>query len=276
MEYTAIEQERMLQKIRLLVEEDKRFRGAWTVGSLATGKADKYSDLDLYLLVEKEYYDQVYSERSSFIQKIGKLLSTFEVEWPNCQLYGAILDNCIEVDLCYCKPEQLDIFGPYKIITDNKGGLQELLAKHTVRYETDVKKRLVEQVDFAAYNLLHAVNMLGRGEYWSSIRQIETLRKRIISLIGLRTNTDVDEEYRRLEILVNRETNESLQKTLCTYDFESIANAIQAATTLFMQQGQGLCKAQDMPFPSERFLRLSEYFDKIRSEKETKSKGAFS
>jgi len=264
----AEKQEALLKKIISLVEEDNRIRGLWAVGSMATGKADKYSDLDLYILIEQENYEQVFGERSSFAEKMGKVLSTFEVEWPNCQLYGVILENCVEVDLCYCKPEQVEIFGTYKILFDRRGDLSDLLSKHTVGFETDVKKRLTEHLDFAAYNILHAANMLGRGEYWSSIRQLEILRKRIVSLIGLRTRTDVDEEYRRLEHLVSEEENEALQKTLCDYDFKSLKESIQAATNLFVHEAKELCREQGLSFPAERYERLLEYLNEIYTEKE--------
>jgi hypothetical protein len=198
------------------------------------------------------------------------VLSTFEVEWPNCQLYGIILDNCVEVDLCYCKPENLEIFGPYKIEVDRKGNLHELLSKHTVSYETDVKKHLKEHMDFAAYNLLHAINMLGRGEYWSSIRQIEMLRKRVIGLMGLRTKTDVEEEYRKLESLVNEELNQRLQKTLCDYSAESIVRAVHATAVLFKEEAENLCKKEGVPFPSDTFERLLEYLAEIRLKKPRK------
>jgi len=270
MQGAAEEQERLLEKITSLVKEDDRIRGLWAVGSLATGTVDRYSDLDLYLLVEKENYVQVFGERSSFAEKVGKVLSTFEVEWPNCQLYGVILENCIEVDLCYCKPEQVEVFGPYRIVFDRKGDLKELLSQHTAKFEGDVEKRVREQLDFAAYNLLHAINMLGRGEYWSSIRQLEMLRKRIVSLIGLRTRTDVDEEYRRLESLVSEEENYALQKTLCSYDPGSLKEAIQAATTIFEQKARELCEEQRLPFPAERYERLLEYLNEVCAEKKEK------
>ena len=268
MKSAAYEQERLLQRIKALIEKDDRMVGLWAVGSMATGKADKYSDLDVYILIGEEHYAQVFSERASFAEKLGKVLSSFEVEWPNCQLYGVILDNFVEVDLCYCKPEQVEIFGQYKIIVDKNGGLQELLTKHTVSFEVDAKKRLSEHMGFAAYNVLHAINMLGRGEYWSSIRQVEMLRKRIVSLIGLRTRTDVDEEYRRLEALISKEVDKSLRGTLCGYDFESIAKAIGAATRLFMREAEELCTMLSLPYSSERFERLLAYLDEICSERD--------
>lgn len=270
MKNSADTQKQMLRRIESLVRRDDRIVGLWVVGSLATEKADKYSDVDVYVLVEKENYAEVFGERASFAEKIGRVLSSFEVEWPNCQLYGVVMDNFVEVDLCYCRPEQVEIFGPYKILVDKKGNLQELLAKHTVGYDVDVKKRLLEHVDFGAYNLLHAINMLGRGEYWSSIRQVEMLRKRTVSLVGLRTHSDVEEEYRKLELLLSEEMNRALQETLCSYDFGSIAKAIRAVTVLFMQEAKEPCKSQNLSFPSGKFERLLEYLEKIRSERENK------
>jgi hypothetical protein len=85
------------------------------------------------------------------------------------------------------------------------------------------------------------------------------LRKRIISLIGLHTNADVEEEYRQLEFLINKETNDALQETLCSYEFERIAKTIQNATTLFVQEAKEICNWQRPPFPSERFEHLLKY-----------------
>lgn len=201
-----------LQKIVSLAKEDKRVKGLWTVGSVATGKTDQYSDLDLYVLVEKQFYSQVFEERVSFAEKLGEVLSSFEVEWPNCQLYGVILESCLEVDICYYMPEQIEIFGPFRVLYDRDGDLTELLSKRAVGFNADVIKELKEHLDFPAYNILHSINMLGRGELWSSIRQVEIIRRRIVSLIGLRTHTDVAEEYRRLESISSESENLGLQR----------------------------------------------------------------
>jgi predicted nucleotidyltransferase len=73
--------ESVLQKIASLVKEDKRIKGLWAVGSTATGKTDKYSDLDLYILVENQDYQKVFEERASFAEQLGEVLSSFEVGW---------------------------------------------------------------------------------------------------------------------------------------------------------------------------------------------------
>jgi predicted nucleotidyltransferase len=248
-----------LQKIVSMVKEDKRIKGLWAVGSVATGKTDEYSDLDLYMLVEKQDYPQVFEERASFARKLGEVLSSFEVEWPNCQLYGVILENCLEVDLCYCKLEQVEIFGPFRILYDRDGDLDQLLSKRLSHCEVDVRKELNENLDLAAYNALHAINMLRRGELWSSIRQVETLRKRIVTLIGLRTHTDVAEEYRRLESIAGETEKLYLQKTLCGYDSKLLKHSIEAAIILFMNKARALCQEQNMTFPASRFDKLLQH-----------------
>lgn len=257
--------ESVLQKIAALVEEDKRIKGLWAVGSTATDKTDKYSDLDLYILIENQDYLEVFEERASFAEQLGEVLSSFEVEWPNCQLYGVILESCLEVDICYCKPEQLEIFGPFRILYDRDGDLTQLLSKRMVQYNVDVGKELKEHLDLAAYNVLHSINMLGRGELWSSLRQVEILRRRVVSLIGLRTRTDVSEEYRRLESIVSESENLDLQKTLCNYNVKDLSEVIRAVTVLFMNEAGMVCREQNFPFPARRFDRLLEHLAEVHT-----------
>jgi hypothetical protein len=80
----------------------------------------------------------------------------------------------------------------------------------------------------------------------------------------------VEEEYRKLELLLSEEMNRALQETLCSYDFGNIAKAIRAVTVLFMQEAKEPCKSQNLSFPSGKFERLLEYLEKIRSERENK------
>jgi hypothetical protein len=129
----------------------------------------------------------------------------------------------------------------------------------------------VEQLDFAAYNLLHAINMFGRGEYWSSICQIETMRKRFVRLIGLEIRSDVDEEHRRLESLLSKESSASLEETLCKNDPAEIYKAIRTISVLFVNKARELCIANSLAFPFERFDLLLAHLERIRSEKKIAS-----
>lgn len=75
---------KMLFKCVQLLKADDRVEGAYVVGSMADGTFDDFSDIDLYVVVKDEVYIEFYKERFIFAERIGDVLSTFEVEWPTC------------------------------------------------------------------------------------------------------------------------------------------------------------------------------------------------
>jgi len=245
----------MLSKCVQLLETDSRVEGAYVVGSMADETFDDYSDIDLYIVAKDDEYDEVYQERFRFAEQIGDVLSTFEVEWPNCQLLGAIYRNYVEVDFCYTTLEKAEVFSDwYKILLDRTGRVRQTLVKKD--FTVDARKELKTQTDFALYNVLHAINMVKRGEYWSSIKQIETLRRRLVTLMDLSLGKDVAEEYRRLESLFPLKVEKKLRKTLCVYSKKEIEKSIVAATQLFCEVGQDLASKVSENFPSEKFSHL--------------------
>jgi predicted nucleotidyltransferase len=245
----------MLSRCVRLLEADGRVEGAYVVGSMADATFDDYSDIDLYVVVKDEHYAQVYEERFRFAEQIGDVLSTFEVQWPNCQMLGAIYRNYVEIDLCYTKLGEAEVFSDrYKIVLDRSGKLQKTLLKK--EYPIDVEVELKNQADFAIYNVLHAIAMLNRGECWASIKQIEMLRRRIVSLMDLSLKRDVAEEYRRLESSFPPEVEKELRKTLCLYKNSDIKASIVVATQLFCRVGQKLADKRTVKFPSEKFAHL--------------------
>lgn len=118
----------MLSRCIRLLETDNHVEGAYVVGSMTDETADKYSDIDLYVVVGEEHYSEVYEERFKFAQNIGDLLSTFEVKWPNCQMLGAIYRNYVEIDIRYTKLGQAEVFNDrYKVVLDKSGRVQNAL-----------------------------------------------------------------------------------------------------------------------------------------------------
>jgi len=252
---------KMLSKCISLLQADHRVEGAYVVGSMADETADEYSDIDLYVVADEKYYAEVYGERFKFAQRIGEVLSTFEVEWPNCQMLGVIYKNYVEIDICYTKPGQAEVFNErYRVILDKSGLLQKALV--IKKYPTDPKTELKSQTEFALYNLLHAINMLHRGEYWSSIRQIETLRKRTVTLAELLLNKEIGEEYRRLEALLPPKTEKKLRRSLCLYKKNDVKKSIEVLTQLFCEIGDALATRLGVEFPSEKFSHMLQHLKK--------------
>jgi len=251
----------MLSKCISLLQTDHRIEGAYVVGSMADGTADEYSDIDLYVVVKEEHYAEVYGERFEFAKHIGDVLSTFEVEWPNCQMLGTIYRNYVEIDICYTKLGQAEVFSDrYKVVLDKSGRVRNALIVR--EYPRDPKTELESQTEFALYNVLHAINMLHRGEYWFSIRQIEILRKRIVALIELLLNKEIGEEYRKLESVFPPKAESRLRKGLCLYRKNNIKESIVILTQLFSEIGKQLATKLEVNFPSEKFSHVLQHLEK--------------
>ncbi|TXT58607.1 MAG: hypothetical protein BAJALOKI2v1_340039 [Promethearchaeota archaeon] len=219
-------QEKTLEKIKKVVRDIEDIQGMWTVGSLARGDYDSYSDIDLYLLVDRKKFDEVYTTRRNIAEKVGTLLSTFEVEWDNCKLFGVIYKNCLEVDYCYTNLEILDVFDAYHVEIDKLGNLEAILGKKWVEYQVDPEARILEELEFIPYTLLNMIHQLERKNLWPAYHQLETLRNRIIRLVYLLNSRFPDEELGDFEEVVDKDISFMLRETFIRLEVQELRSAM--------------------------------------------------
>src|SRR5438105_457538 len=65
-------QRSVLQRFVEACEPDERIIAAFLGGSFAGGKADEYSDLDIYLITTDEAYEDFFAQRQAFMRKLGE------------------------------------------------------------------------------------------------------------------------------------------------------------------------------------------------------------
>ena len=59
----------ILAALTELARADPRIEALWLQGSLATGQADAFSDIDAYLAVRDANFDAVWGERQALLQR---------------------------------------------------------------------------------------------------------------------------------------------------------------------------------------------------------------
>lgn len=220
-------QEAILGKVKDMVRREQGILGMWVVGSLARGDYDSFSDIDLYLLVDEDKFDEIYAKRRTLAEEVGPLLSTFEVVWDNCQLYGVIYESCIEVDFCYTTFSKLEIFGPFKIVIDKKGILKPLLEEKIIEFEVNHRSIISNEIDFIPYNIINLIHQLARGNLWEAFYHLETLRNRIIKLIYGLKNQIFDEEFKNLREVVNDTFLINLEKSFVKFGLKELMRATE-------------------------------------------------
>src|SRR5580704_13824680 len=60
-----------LAALNELAQTDPRIEALWLQGSLATGQADPFSDIDAYLAVRDAAFDELWGERRAFLERLG-------------------------------------------------------------------------------------------------------------------------------------------------------------------------------------------------------------
>ncbi len=72
--------QKFLENLEAVTKRDPRLLGVAISGSIATGQADEQSDLDLQIVVEEKYFDEIMRERFAFTAQFGSIASQFTGE----------------------------------------------------------------------------------------------------------------------------------------------------------------------------------------------------
>ncbi len=89
---------------------DERIVAAFLVGSYAGGTADAHSDLDLYLIIADEAYDDFVAGRAAFGRTLGEPAFLQDFDVPSCVLM--IFPDGVEVDIALGRESDVGhIFG---------------------------------------------------------------------------------------------------------------------------------------------------------------------
>jgi len=94
-----IRRDALIERIVTLFSSDPRFPAGWLEGSLADGSADPYSDIDLYLLVADNAWDEVWNKRRAVVEEIAPILAASEI----MGIFGiaCLLEGPVKFDLFF-------------------------------------------------------------------------------------------------------------------------------------------------------------------------------
>lgn len=203
-------------------------------GSLIHGGMDQWSDLDFVIVVDDADYHRFMSSRLSFAAGLGSLLSAFGGEHVGeprlliC-LYGPKL---LHVDLKCVTADDLDrrIERPYLLYARDHCAIEARLDKAVIRWPDQDAQWFEDRV----WIWLHyAVTKWGRGELFEAIGMIGFIRDQVLGPMLHRRAGQPQRGVRRIEspAIVD---GASLKATVASHDRDSVADAIRAASALYL------------------------------------------
>jgi hypothetical protein len=82
---------------------DPRIEALWLQGSLATGQADPFSDIDAYVAVTDDAFDQIWAERATVLDRLGGVLVWSPATTPGLTAVHALMTGGARLDLFFEK-----------------------------------------------------------------------------------------------------------------------------------------------------------------------------
>ncbi|GAB2604770.1 aminoglycoside 6-adenylyltransferase [Streptomyces capparidis] len=233
---------RFLSEALPRIRQDARVAGVAITGSIADGRPDVYSDVDLILVIDDQAYDEVMRERLGLIGSWTSLVAGFTGEHVGeprliITLVGPPL---LHVDFKFVRTRDFaERTEDPQILWDRDGLLAGALAQ---RPPVDAALDLQWIEDRFWIWVHYGATKLGRGELFETISFLTYLRETVLGPLAARRVGAIPRGVRHLETIAPEEARD-LQATLCGYDRHAAGRALLATVDLYRRwtdAGEGI------------------------------------
>ncbi|GAA3805588.1 nucleotidyltransferase domain-containing protein [Streptomyces chiangmaiensis] len=214
------------------IRQDARVAGVAITGSIAGGRPDAYSDVDLILVIDDAAYDAVMQERLALIGSWTSLVAGFTGEHVGeprliITLVGPPL---LHVDFKFVRASDFAerIENP-EVLWDRAGILADALAQQPPATPSLDLQWFEDRFWIWVH---YGATKLGRGELFETIGFLNYLRETVLGPLAARRAGAIPRGVRHLETIAPEEARD-LQATLCGYDRHEAGQALLAAVDLY-------------------------------------------
>ncbi len=182
--YDAEYRNRALKKLINALSGDDRITGAVLVGSGATGFRDRYSDVDLAVLIgEEARLEEIYADWWDRLHTLFNPVDAFKE--PSKHLYGFLLDRYMELDISFQGESGLYEHRPnWRILFDRRSVIPSLM-KTREKPAVDKAAAHEKRIQDSWYYVLHCVNSIQREQPLRASFFISFLRDEAVLMAGL-------------------------------------------------------------------------------------------
>ncbi|MDX6510725.1 MAG: hypothetical protein QOE36_229 [Gaiellaceae bacterium] len=167
--YTEEERATIAAELVELLRGDEDVAAVELIGSLATGTADAFSDVDIAVRVER--VDAIATVADRWTARVHERLAVvahFAVEFPPDQVRGFLLENLLEIDLGFSSEARATEIPPSEPRFDFHTGV-------------------------GWHDVVHAAAALARGRRWRAHMYIAGIRDRTLTMAAERHGLIADE-----------------------------------------------------------------------------------
>ncbi|MBD1924559.1 nucleotidyltransferase domain-containing protein [Microcoleus sp. FACHB-831] len=225
-----------LQQIVDKLKQDSRLLGIAIGGSYLSGEMDEYSDIDLVLVIDDIYYEQVLKEREEIARSLGSLLAAFTGEHVGePRLLVCLYDNpLIHVDLKFVLLQDFktDRVENHVVLCEQ----ENLLAQAVLENPRDYPPVDLQWIEDRFWVWIHyCATKLGRGEFFEVIDALSYMRGIVLAPLAKVQAGLKPRGVRNLEKELPHLVTDFCQTIPAKHDGYEIAQALQHSIDLYRQ-----------------------------------------
>jgi predicted nucleotidyltransferase len=267
MEVGSVAQQTVLQRFIEACRDDPRVLAAFLGGSFAGGTADEYSDLDIYLVTTSEAYDDFFSERHSFMRRLGEPVFLEDFNTFGFDMLIFTYSDGVEGELALAPESQFEHIhgGPYKVLVDKKRILEGKEFPLLAPTEDQQLQTLQHLIYWFWEDLSHFITGMNRGQLWLAYSYIEQMRRKCVNLAHLRHDFTVElSGYAKVEQDVPEEQLLPLHATFCPLDPEAMLQAARTIVSVYKQIAPSLGEEHGIEYPADLERVLLDRLEELR------------
>ncbi len=226
-----------------VLQSDERILGLAVGGSLASGEADEYSDLDLVVVAESAHASDIMHSRQEIAKGLGRLLAAFSGEHvaePRLLicLYGPPL---LHVDLKFLALDEVsERLEEPLVLWDRNGQIVESLG----RGSAEMPQPDLQWIEDRFWVWVHyGATKIARGELFEALGFLAFLRGEVLGPLALAIGEYPPFGIRKLESRLPQR-QQAMIATVAAYDSRSCAEALLACADVYEQLRAELASPQ--------------------------------
>ncbi len=231
--FTPSDRDAALARALVLLEADRRVEAAVVTGSLGTGRADRWSDLDVAgVVADGESCERVAADWVALTYREWPVVHHYETSFGTTLVRGFLLVSGLVVDVGFTPSADFEVWAPVQVAFDHTGAATRAAAAWQAWSPEPAWRR---EAGFAWHDVVHACNAANRARHWQSVFYLQRIRGRTLSLASERHGHDAD-EFAYVDDLPRAERDPLLASLIDKLDRHVLLAAIQAATEAFLDE----------------------------------------
>lgn len=218
---------------------------------MATGTADEYSDLDLYLITYDNEYENFLAARESFMYQLGEPVFLEFFDGFGFDMVLFIFKDGTKGELSLARVSSFHHIhhGPFRVLIDKLNLLKGVTFSFG-HVPPDEQRCNLEKLLKSFWRYLYLlIGELGRNRMLTAASYFDDMRKQLLQICRLSMDFSDEGGHPPFESLLSQQLAHELSRTYFRLEREEMVLAAQQTVALFQQVAKPLALAQDVQYP---------------------------